>query len=90
MQKGDEKMKVKELIAMLQKCDLNADVVIDDIYNINLVWDCPTIGKVNITTEPTEETLDDMERDEFFLALADEVEQGKSEVLDSMKINGVC
>ena len=83
-------MKVKELIAMLQKCDLNADVVIDDIYNINLVWDCPTIGKVNITTEPTEETLDDMERDEFFLALADEVEQGKSEVLDSMKINGVC
>ena len=82
-------MKVKELIAMLQKCDVNADIVIDDIYNISLVWDCPTIGKVNITTEPTEETLDDMEQDEFFLALADEVEQGKSEVLDSMKINGV-
>ena len=82
-------MKVNELIKMLQKCNQNADVIIDDIHNISLVWDCPTIGKVNITTEPTEEALDDMERDEFFLALADEVEQGKSEVLDSMKINGV-
>lgn len=83
-------MKVKELVAMLQKCDENAEVIIDDTYSINLVWDCPTIGKVNITTEPTEETLDDMEQEEFFLSLADEVEQGKSEVLDSMKINGVC
>lgn len=82
-------MKVKELIEMLQKCDKNADVVIDDFSTVGLVWDCPTIGKVNITTEPTEETLDDMERDEFFLTLADEVAQGMGEVLDSMKINGV-
>lgn len=82
-------MKVNELIAMLQKCDQNAEVMIDDTYNVNLVWDCPTVGKINITTEPTEETLDDMEQEEFFLALADEVEQGKGEVLNSMKINGV-
>jgi hypothetical protein len=88
-------MKVNELIAILQKCDLNADVIIDDTYNISLVWDCPTIGKVNITTEPTEEALDDMERDEFFMSLSDtldemeEVTNNFFEVIDSMKINGV-
>jgi hypothetical protein len=88
-------MKVNELIAMLQKCDLNADVVIDNTYNVNLVWDCPTIGKVNITTEPTEEMLDDMERDEFFMSLSDTLDEMEEitnnffEVIDSMKINGV-
>lgn len=82
-------MKVYELVATLLKCDQNAEVVIDDTYDIGFVWDCPTVGKVNITTEPTEETLDDMEKDEFFLALAEEVEQGEGEILDSMKINGV-
>lgn len=44
-------MQVKELITMLQKCNQNADVVIDDIHNIGLVWDCPTADKINITTE---------------------------------------
>lgn len=82
-------MKVYELIEMLQKCNQNAEVIIDDTYNIGMVWDCPTVGKVNITTEPTDEMLDDMERDDFFLDLAEEIEQGASEMLDAMKINGV-
>lgn len=80
-------MKVKELMQLLQNCDENAEVMIDDAYAIGFVWDCPTINKVNITTEPTDEMLDDMERENFFLALAEEVEQGKSEVLDSQYIN---
>lgn len=37
--------------------------------------------------EPQEVDFDG--RDEFFLALAKEVEQGAGEMLDSMKINGV-
>lgn len=88
-------MKVKELIEMLQKCNQNAEVIIDDTYNISMVWDCPTVGKVNVTTEPTDEMLDDMERDDFFLSLADtlddmdEVVDNFFEVVDSMKINGV-
>lgn len=82
-------MKVKELIKLLQNCNENAEVVIDDTYNIGFVWNCPTIDKVNITTEPTNETLDDMERESFFLDLAEEIEQNASEMLDSMKINGV-
>lgn len=88
-------MKVKELIEMLQKCNQNAEVIIDDTYNINMVWDCPTVGKVNVTTEPTDELLDDMERDDFFSSLADtfdemeEVTNNFFEVIDSMKINGV-
>ena len=88
-------MKVKELIEMLQKCNQDAEVIIDDTYNINMVWDCPTVGKVNVTTEPTDELLDDMERDDFFLSLADtfdemeEVTNNFFEVIDSMKINGV-
>ena len=81
-------MKVKELIQLLQNCNENAEVMIDDTYNIGFVWDCPTINKVNITTEPTDEMLDDMERENFFLDLAEEVEQGIGEVLDSMKLNG--
>lgn len=81
-------MKVKELIQLLQNCDENAEVMIDDTYNIGFVWDCPTVNKVNITTEPTDEMLDDMEKENFFLDLAEEVEQGIGEVLDSMKLNG--
>lgn len=81
-------MKVKELMQLLQNCDENAEVMIDDTYNIGFVWDCPTVNKVNITTEPTDEMLDDMERENFFLDLAEEVEQGMGEVLDSMKLNG--
>ena len=83
------KMKVKELIKLLQNCNENAEVVIDDTYNIGFVWDCPTVNKVNITTEPTKEMFDDMEKENFFLNLAEEVEQGMGEMLDSMKINGV-
>lgn len=88
-------MKVCELIEMLQKCNQNAEVTIDDTYNISMVWDCPTVEKVNITTEPTDEMLDDMERDDFFLSLADtfdemeEITNNFFEVVDSMKINGV-
>ena len=81
-------MKVKELIQLLQNCNENAEVIIDDTYNIGFVWDCVTVNKVNITTEPTDEMLDDMERENFFLDLAEEVEQGMGEVLDSMKLNG--
>ena len=80
-------MKVKELVKLLQNCNQEAEVVIDNTYNIGLVWS--GLDNVSISTEPTQEMLDDMEREEYFLRLAEEVEQGKGEMLDSMKINGV-
>lgn len=80
-------MKVKELVKLLQNCNQEAEVVTDNTYNIGLVWS--GLDNVSISTEPTQEMLDDMEREEYFLRLAEEVEQGKGEMLDSMKINGV-
>lgn len=80
-------MKVKELVKLLQNCNQEAEVIIDNTYNIGLVWS--GLDNVSISTEPTQEMLDDMEREEYFLRLAEEVEQGKGEMLDSMKINGV-
>lgn len=83
-------MKVRELIELLQNCNADAEVSINGNEEISAVWDCPLSAMVDITSVPTEEEVDDMERDDFFLALAEEVEQGTSEMLDSMKINGVC
>lgn len=80
-------MKVKELVKLLQNCNQDAEIVIDNTYNIGLVWS--GLDNVSISTEPMQEMLDDMEREEYFLRLAEEVEQGKGEMLDSMKINGV-
>ena len=82
-------MKVKELIELLQNCNAEAEVSINGNEEISAVWDCPLSAMVDITSAPADEEIDDMERDDFFLALAEEVEQGASEVLDSMKINGV-
>ena len=82
-------MKVKELIEMLQNCNAEAEVSINGNEEISAVWDCPLSAMVDITSTPTEEEVDDMERDDFFLALAEEITQGAGEVLDAMKINGV-
>jgi hypothetical protein len=83
-------MKVKELIELLQNCNMEAEVSINGNEDISAVWDCPLSEMVDITSVPQEEEVNNMERDEFFLALAEEIEQGESEVLDSMKINRVC
>lgn len=40
-----------------------------------------------VLTQYEEEPTEAEDRDDFFLALAEEVEQGKSEVLDSQYIN---
>lgn len=80
-------MKVKELVKLLQNCNQEAEVIIDNTYHIGLVWS--GLDHVSISTEPTQEMLDDMEREEYFLRLAEEVEQGKGEMLDALKINGV-
>ena len=95
-------MKVKELIAQLQKMDENAQVVVNSIGEIELVWHLPLDGIVNITTVPEEEEVDEMERDDFFHALAkaetakseaeeawDNMMGGIGEMLDMLKINGV-
>ena len=83
-------MKVKELIELLQNYNMEAEVTINGNEDISAVWNCPLSEMVDITSVPQEEEVNNMERDEFFLMLAEEIEQGESEVLDSMKINRVC
>lgn len=95
-------MKVKELIAQLQKMDENANVIVNSVGEIELVWYRPLDGIVDITTVPEEEEVNEMERDDFFRALAkaetakseaeeawDSMMDGIGEMLDMLKINGV-
>lgn len=82
-------MKVKELIQQLQNCNPNAEITINGNEEISAVWDCPLSAMVDITSVPEEEEVDEMEKDNFFLALADEIESAKGEYLDALKINGV-
>lgn len=49
--------------------------------------DIYTDMKQLVLTQYEEEPTETEDRDSFFLALAEEVEQGKSEVLDSQYIN---
>lgn len=88
-------MKVKELIALLQDCNPDKEVMIDNDNIINAVQELFFDNEVVLFTAPKEEEVNDMERDDFFLSLADtlddmnEVVDNFFEVVDSMKINGV-
>lgn len=88
-------MKVKELIALLQDCNPDKEVVIDNDNIINAVQELFFDNEVVLFTAPKEEEVDDMERDEFFSSLADtldemeEVTNNFFEVIDALKINGV-
>ena len=82
-------MKVFELIELLQNCNPNAEVAINGNEEVSAVWDCPLSAMVDITSAPTEEEIDEMERDDFFISLAEETEKDDSEMLDALKINGV-
>lgn len=94
-------MKVKELIEMLQNCNAEAEVSINGDEEISAVWNCPLSAMVDITSAPMEDEIDEMERDDFFISLAEEMEKSEAEVafdemmgglgemLDMLKINGV-
>lgn len=77
-------MKVKELIAQLLECDMDANVVINN-NDISLVWNCPLENKVNITIDlKEEEEIDREEYEEAFANLMGDLD----EMLDAMYING--
>ena len=85
-------MKVRELIAQLLDCDMDADVVINNTEEVSLVWDCSLCKhKVNITTCPSDDDIDDMEREEYFHSLIksfDDMMGNATEVLDALFIHG--
>jgi hypothetical protein len=101
IKKGFYAMKVFELIEQLQNCNPNAEVSINGNEEISAVWNCPLSAMVDITSAPIEDEIDNMERDDFFISLAEETEKseaeiafdemmgGMGEMLDAMKINGV-
>lgn len=75
-------MKVKDLIAMLQDCDQEKEVTIDNDNIINDIQEMFFDNEVVLFTAPKEEIIADMDRDEFFLSLAD-----NGDMLDSKYIN---
>jgi len=75
-------MKVKELVAMLQDCDQEKEIPVDNDNIINGIQELFFDSEVVIFTAPKEETVEDMDRDEFFLSLADD-----GDMLDSKYIN---
>lgn len=75
-------MKVKDLITMLQDCDQEKEVTIDNDNIINGIQELFFDNEVVIFTAPKEENIADMDRDEFFLSLAD-----NGDMLDSKYIN---
>ena len=75
-------MKVKDLIAMLQDCNQEKEIVIDNDNIVNGIQELFFDNEVVLFTAPKEETIVDMDRDEFFLSLADD-----GDILDSKYIN---
>lgn len=75
-------MKVKDLIAMLQDCDQEKEITIDNDNIVNGIQELFFDNEVVIFTAPKEENIADMDRDEFFLSLAD-----NGDMLDSKYIN---
>lgn len=75
-------MKVKDLIAMLQDCDQEKEITIDNDNIVNGIQEMFFDNEVVLFTAPKEETIADMDRDEFFLSLADD-----GDMLDSKYIN---
>lgn len=85
-------MKVKELIKQLLDCDMEAEIVINNIEEISLVWNCSVCEhKVNITTCPSDDDIDEMEKEEYFRSLIksfDGMMDNATEVLDALFISG--
>ena len=75
-------MKVKDLIAMLQDCNQEKEITIDNDNIINGIQELFFDNEVVLFTAPKEEAIADMDRDEFFLSLAD-----NGDMLDSKYIN---
>ena len=75
-------MKVKDLIAMLQDCDQEKEITIDNDNIVNGIQELFFDNEVVLFTAPKEEAIADMDRDEFFLSLADD-----GDMLDSKYIN---
>lgn len=75
-------MKVKDLIELLQECNPEKEVTIDNENIINSIQELFFDDEVVIFTAPKEENIVDMDRDEFFLSLAD-----NGDMLDSKYIN---
>lgn len=75
-------MKVRDLIELLQECNPEKEVTIDNENIINSIQELFFDDEVVIFTAPKEENIVDMDRDEFFLALAD-----NGDMLDSKYIN---
>ena len=75
-------MKVKDLIALLQDCNPEKEITIDNDNIINGIQELFFDDEVVIFTAPKEENIADMDRDEFFLSLAD-----NGDMLDSKYIN---
>lgn len=75
-------MKVKDLIALLQDCNQEKEISIDNDNIVNGIQELFFDNEVVIFTTPKEENIADMDRDEFFLSLAD-----NGDMLDSKFIN---
>lgn len=75
-------MKVKDLIAMLQDCNPEKEITVDNDNIINGIQEMFFDKEVVLFTAPKEEVITDMDRDEFFLSLADD-----GDMLDSKYIN---
>lgn len=75
-------MKVKDLIALLQDCNPEKEITIDNDNIINGIQELFFDDEVVIFTAPKEENIVDMDRDAFFLSLAD-----NGDMLDSKYIN---
>ena len=75
-------MKVKDLIKLLQECNPEKEISVDNDNIINGIQELFFDDEVVIFTAPKEENIADMDRDEFFLSLAD-----NGDMLDSKFIN---
>lgn len=75
-------MKVRDLIELLQDCNQEKEIVIDNDNIVNGIQELFFDNEVVLFTAPKEEIVADMDRDEFFLSLAD-----NGDMLDSKYIN---
>ena len=80
-------MTVKQLIAQLQRADENSTVIIDGCKDF-MIW----VGLSDTNVEIALEREDEADHDDYFNSLIAQFEDiygNMSEMLDSMKINGV-
>lgn len=84
-------MTIREFFEKVQEMNIDLDMELAvEIKGQTLASgfiDVYTDMKQLVLTQYEEEPIEAEDRDDFFLALAEEVEQGKSEVLDSQYIN---